>query len=389
MLRRLLLGSQTALAVLLLVGAGLLGRSFVNLMGVDPGYSPAGVMTARVFAPENLAPERIGQFMSQLTARLGGVGGVVAAGAGNMMPFNESTSIAALDIPASLGNGHDVRTRAAYYIVTPGYAEALGLRLRAGRFLDAADVSAPVQHVVVNDEFVREYLSPDRVVGLRLPARRAGLPPMEIVGVVAAQRKAGNDQPVMAEMYVAATAAPRIGPEIDVVVKTVGDPGALGPVVRQLSREVDAAFVIDETVTLDRRLADSVRQPRLVAAVLTAFASVALVLAAVGVYGVLSYSVSQRARELAVRSALGAARRTLLLMVIGEGLAITAVGGGAGLAVASVLTQLMSAVLFGVTALDPVSFLLAPAALLPVAAVACLLPAVAAARTDPAVMLRQ
>src|SRR5262245_42846097 len=238
-LRRLLLASQTALAVLLLVGAGLLGRSFVNLMHVDPGYSAAGVLTVRAFAPENIAPERIGQFMSQLTARLGSVSGVAAAGAGNMMPFTDSTTIASFDIPASLGNGRDVRTRVAYYIVTPGYAEALGLRLRAGRFLQPADASAAVQHVVVNDEFVREYLSPDRVVGLQLPPRRAGLPAVEIVGVVAAQRKAGNDQPVMAEMYVAATAAPRIGSEIDVVVRTIGDPGALGPVVRQLAREID------------------------------------------------------------------------------------------------------------------------------------------------------
>ena len=388
-LRRLLLAGETALAVLLLVGAGLLGRSFVNLMAVDPGYSTAGVLTVRAFAPDAAPPERIGRFMSEMTARLRSVGTVVAAGAGNMMPFNESTSIASFDIPAGVGNGRNVRTRAAYYIVTPGYAEALGLRLRAGRFLTEADARAAVQPIVVNEEFVREYLSPDRVIGLQLPPRRAGLPLMEIVGLVAGQRKAGNDQPVLAEMYVIAPPAPRLGPEIDVIVKSAGDPATLEPVVRQLARDVDPTFVIGESVPLEARLHDSVRQPRLAALVLTSFAGTALALAAVGLYGVLSYSVSQRRRELAVRSALGAGRRRLLLMVVGEGLAIATAGSAIGLAAAALMTRLMSSVLFGVSALDLPTFLLAPAALLPVAAIACLVPAARAARTDPSSMLRQ
>jgi putative ABC transport system permease protein len=140
---------------------------------------------------------------------------------------------------------------------------------------------------------------------------------------------------------------------------------------------------------MERRVHDSVSQPRFAAALLSLFATVALMLAAIGVYGVLSYSVSQRSRELAIRSALGAGRRTLLRMVLGEGLLITAVGGAVGLAASALLTRLMTAILFGVTALDPVAFLLAPAALLPVAVLACLVPAAVAARTDPSVMLRR
>jgi putative ABC transport system permease protein len=387
-LRRLLLTGETALAVMLLVGAALLGRSFFNLMSVDPGYSASGVLSARAYAPETAAPERIGQFMYGLLERLRSDGRVIAAGAGNMMPLVFNVTITSFPIPAAIGNGTDVRTRVAWYIVTPGYAEALGLRLRAGRLLTAADIGAPIPKAIVNDEFVRLYLSPDRVVGLQLPPRREGQPPTEIVGVVAAQKKGGNDQPVMPEMYVAAGTSPRFGVEIDFLIKTSSDPAEFAATVRSLARDVDKTMVIGETMTMERRVHDSVSQPRFAAALLSLFATVALMLAAIGVYGVLSYSVSQRSRELAIRSALGAGRKTLLRMVLGEGLLITAVGGAVGLAASALLTRLMTAILFGVNALDPVAFLLAPAALLPVAVLACLVPAAVAARTDPSVMLR-
>jgi predicted permease len=387
-LRRALLAGETALAVLLLVGAGLMGRSFLALMRVDPGYTASGVLGAKVFAPDAATPERIGQFMYGLMERLEADGRVQMAGAGNMMPFNDSTTVTGFDIPAHVGNGRDVRTRVVFYIVTPGYAETLGLRLKAGRLLTRADREAEIAKVVVNEEFVREYLSPDRVIGLQLPPRRAGTPPMEIVGVVAAQRKDGNDKPVLPEMYMIASAAPRIGTEVDVLVRTAGDPAALAPVLRDAVRQLDPEMVVGETATLERRLGDSVSQPRVAAAVLTGFAAAALVLAAIGVYGVLSYSVSQRTRELAVRSALGADRRRLLLMVVGEGLTVTAAGAAAGLVASALLTRLMTSVLFGVAPLDLVSFATAPLALLPVVVLACLIPAMAASRASAATALR-
>lgn len=388
-LRRVLLTVETALAVVLLVGAALLGRSFVRLLHVDPGYSSSGVIAVRAFAPDDAKPERVGQFMYGLPERLRADGRVTAVGGGNMMPFGESTLITAFDMPAAVGNGHDVKTRVAVYIVTPGYAEALGLRLRAGRLLTAADVGSPVQKIVVSDEFARQYLSPDRVVGLQMPPRRPGGPASEIVGVVSAQRKDGFDKPIMPEMYVTATTSPQFGSEIDFLIKTSGNTADLSAEVRRVAHEMDSTMVIGETVVLDRRVQESVAQPRFAAAVLILFAGVALTLAAIGVYGVLSYSVSQRSRELAIRSALGADRRTLLSLVLGEGLTITAVGGIAGLIASALLTRLMSSLLFGITALDPVSFMLAPIVLLPVAILACLVPAAMAARTDPSVMLRR
>jgi predicted permease len=389
-LRRLLLAAETALAVMLLVGAALVGRSFLRLIQVDAGYTPAGVLSVRTFAPDSATPEQYGAFMYGLTERLRTDGRVVAAGAGNMMPFSLGTTVTQFQIPAAAGKGRDVLTRVAIYVVTPGYAEALSLRVRAGRFLHASDASAGTSRIVVNDEFVRQYLMPDRVIGVQLPPRRAGLPPMEIVGVVAPQYKDGNDRPVLPEMYVIASAAPRLGGnEIDVLIKSTGDPSALVGTVRELARDVDPSMVVGEAIPLDRRLQDSVSQPRFAAGMLTMFAVVALALAAIGVYGVLSYSVSQRARELAIRAALGAQRGRLVGMVFLEGLAVTAAGGAAGLAASALVTRLMTSMLFGVSPLDPVSFLLAPLALVPVAALACVIPAAAAARTNPSVMLRR
>ncbi len=388
-LRRLLLAGETALAVLLLVVASLIGRSFWNLVNVDQGYSPDGVLSVRTFGPEGATPQRNGQFVSALNARLRADGRVMASGAGNMMPFSETFSVVTFVIPASIGNGQDVSTRAAYFVVTPGYAEALGLRLRAGRFLQESDVDASVQRIVVNDEFVKAYLSPDRVIGLELPPRRQGLRPMQIVGVVAPIRNPNYAQATMPEMYVAAPSQLEIGSEIDFVVKVRGNPAALSESVRQFAREVDPAYVVGQTMTLEHRLAESVRQPRIAAAAIAALGVVALLLAAVGVYGVLSYSVSQRARELSVRAALGAERRGLLLMVVREGLTVAAIGAVVGLLASAGLTRLMSAMLFGIGPLDLVSFAAAPLVLLPVVVLACLRPAAIAARTDPSLTLRQ
>jgi len=206
---------------------------------------------------------------------------------------------------------------------------------------------------------------------------------------VAPQRNANYGEPVMPEMYVAAPEAPAFGPEIDVAVKTTGDPAVLSDVVRRLARDIDPTFVVGETMPLEHRLGESLRQPRLAAAAIVSLGVVTLLLAAVGVYGVLSYSVSQRTRELSVRAALGAERRRLLAMVVGDGLAVAAIGTMLGLGASALVTRLMSAMLFGVSPLDPTSFVVAPLLLLPVVVVASLWPAAIAARTDPARVLRQ
>ena len=182
---------------------------------------------------------------------------------------------------------------------------------------------------------------------------------------------------------------PGIGPGIGFVVTATGNAPGWSEVVRQFARDVDPTFVGGETMTLERRIGESVRQPRMAAAAITSLGVVTMMLAAVGVYGVLSYSVSQRSRELSVRAALGADRRGLLLMVIREGLVVATIGTIIGLAASAGLTRLMSAMLVGIGPLDVASFVVAPLLLLPVVVLACLWPAAIAARTDPALMLRQ
>jgi predicted permease len=393
-LRDALLVAEAAFAVMLLVGACLLARSFVRLMQVEPGYVTAGVLTARALMPQGTPAERTAAFVETVLARTRAIPGVVAAGAGNMMPMVDITAVAAFTLPADDGStGGPVMVRAATYAITPGYAEALGLRLRQGRLLDGRDAdSAAPRALVVNDEFVRRYLTATRPspVGYRFSA---GLfldeapVPTEIVGVVGNVLKDGHDRQPQPEIYFAhGSRGRRIGSAINLVIRMSSDAeiSSVMPTVRQILREADRRASVERIAPLAVQVSASVARPRFAALMLGTFAAVAMVLASVGLYGVLSYSVSQRWREFGVRAALGASRRRLVMLVLREGLTLTAIGVVVGLAGAAALTRLMQSALFGVTPLDPASFALAASLLLAVAIAACLIPGVRAASVDPA-----
>ena len=277
------------------------------------------------------------------------------------------------------------------YRVTPGYAESLGLRLRKGRFFTDGDLVGGLVPWLVNEEFARQYLPPDPV-GYQWDSP-VGDPPVVrtnvIIGVVGNVLKNGNDAKAQSENYqLARESSPGVfSDRFQVAVRTTGDPAALAPVLRDVIR-AEAADAAVETVTLSHRVSESVDEPRFAMTILATFAGLALLLASVGLYGVLSYSVSQRRRELGVRAALGASRPDLIGLVIRNGLAVTAFGLGLGMVGAAALTRLMQAALFGVTPLDPISFLAAPLLLLPVALAACWLPAARAASIDPSDALR-
>jgi putative ABC transport system permease protein len=390
-LRDGLLVLESAFAVMLLVGAALLGHSFVRLTSVDAGYDAAGVLTVRASVPRNAPPERMTQLIDGTLERLRATPGVVSAGAANMIPLMSMTAITSFSLPPDAGGGKPTTTRSLTYVVTPGYAEVLRLRLREGRTFSDRDTAAGLRAMLVNEEFVRQYLAKGPVAGRRfgnLYLDDKGTT-TEIVGVIGNVLKDGNDrQPVPEIYFVHGSPARRITGWVNFVIRTAGDPAALSDPARTIVREVDPAAVVERVEPLTAMVSASVAQPRFATTVLAAFASLALALAAVGLYGVLSYGVSQRRRELGLRAALGAARTDLVRLVLREGLQATLLGAAIGLAAATALTRLMEAVLFGVTPLDALAFTLAPLALLPVAVAACLLPALRAAATDPAVALR-
>ena len=277
--------------------------------------------------------------------------------------------------------------RALSYIVTPGYQDALGLRVRQGRLFTEADRSSGTRAWVVNEEFARLYLPP-QPVGYRFEQTAdTGTTPIEIVGVVANVLKDGNDRRPQPEVYQVSRDRAAFGSRFEIAIRTTAAPSSIAQAVRSLVHEAlpTAAF---ETVPLSQRVAESVDQPRFAMTVLVSFAVLALALASVGLYGVLSYGVSQRRRELGVRAALGASPRALVSIVVREGIAVSAIGLAAGLAGAAALTRFMEAALFGVSPLDAASFAAAPVVLLAVAAAACLRPARRAASIDPAEALR-
>ena len=389
-LRDVLLAIESAFAVLLLVGAILLARSFARLTHVDAGYTADRVLAAEVYVPGADAPDqaaRVAALVSALLDRVRAIPGIEAAGAGNMMPLDRATMIAGFPAPWTRPGAEPVSARALQYLITPGYQEALGLRLRQGRLFTDADLSAGTRAWVVNEEFARLYLPP-QPLGYRFEQPRdRGPVPVEIVGIVANVLKDGNDRQPQPEVYLLARDGGRFSSRFEIVARTAGAPSSAARAVRAVVRELAPEAAV-ETVALSRRVSEAVDQPRFAMSVLLAFAIVALVLASIGLYGVLSYGVSQRRRELGVRAALGAARRDLVALVVREGMATTAVGLAIGLTAAAALTRFMRGALFGVAPLDLASFAAAPAILAIVAVAACLVPARRAAAIDPAAALR-
>ena len=389
--RPVLLALEAALAVVLLVGAALLGRSFANLLDVDAGYDPAGVLTANLVPVGQDDEPRMTAVANQVLERVRALPGVEAAGAGNMAPFGGSTAISGFTLPGeTTADGQPVQARALSHWVTPGYFQALGMRLVDGRFPVAADATSATRTVLVNESFVKTYFSDGRdVVGRRYMGMMGNDDtPFEIIGVVADALPAALDGKPEPSIYVT-QGGEFLFARTTLVVRTGGDPSALGPAIRSAVREIEpSAVALDHVATLSSQVAESVGQPRFAASVLGAFAILALVLAAIGLYGVLSYNVTARRREMGVRAALGAGRRDLLGLVMWQGLGVTAIGLALGLAASAFLTRLMETMLFGVRPLDIVSFIAAPAVLFAVACLACLIPAMRAARVDPAIALR-
>jgi putative ABC transport system permease protein len=383
--RRLLLIVEAALAVVLLVGATLLARSFVKIMQVDTGYDPTNVLTADLIATPASDTSRLAESVLE---RLRGIAGVRVAGAGSMAPFGNMIISAGFQLPGmTTADGRPLVAQAYYAVITPGYAEALGMRLLEGRFFREADVAAPVLPMLVNASFARRYFTDGKAAtGRRFSGLFAGDSVVEVVGVVADVLPASLDAEPQAQIYTLHGRAMKMG-NATLVVRTDADPSTMAPLLRQLVRQLEPGASLDQVGSLGSRISASVSEPRFTALVLAAFSGLALALAATGLYGVLSYTVAQRRREIGLRAALGATRAELMAMVLREGLGVTAVGLALGMAVAALAMRATAKVLFGVAPLDAVAFSVAPLLLVVVAFAACLLPAWRAATIDPVAAL--
>lgn len=378
-----IMAAQVAIACVLLVGALLLARSFVAMIGANVGYDRGSTLTARLVLPNGaFTPERRQQVVERVVQRLTTAGGVVRAAAATSIPFSSGEMLQSFPLTKRDGSPVQIQTGARH--VGPGYFAALGQRVVEGREFTAEDGTRGRRAAIVSREFSRRYLE-GRALGWRLPNKEA---PLEIIGVVedTARRAVGDSaQP---EVYYPLVQAPLNASEVHLIVRTAGDPRDLVPVLRSIAAEAAPAAPLESIMTMDDRVSESLTKPRLYAVLLGTFAMFALAIAGVGLFGVLSYNVAQRAREIGVRSALGAQVRDIVVLVVRQSMAIAGAGVGIGLLASFWLTAALQTFLYGVTARDAATFAAVAAILLLVAALATIVPARRAARVDPVKVLR-
>ncbi len=379
---------EIAIAVVLLVGAGLLAKSFVRLVDVDPGYDPSNVLTARVtLPPARYEGVRAIQYDDRLLEGLASVPGVAAAGTVGTLPLSPGLMLVAFDLPGRPDAADQPPATASLRVVSAGYLEALGLRLVAGRALAESDRAGSRPVILINEAFARTYFPGTRLVGRELPVFRE---PSEVIGIVGDVRHAGLDTEPQPEVYVSYRQSTQLrSAGTYLVVRAAADPMALVPALRAAVQAIDPDVPLESVMTMDARLATSVAQPRFYATILLGFAGLALLLAVVGVYGVLSFSVLQRRREIGVRMAVGAGAGDVLRLVMRQGGLLVLAGLAIGLVAAALGSRALTALLFGISARDPGVFAGVAVLLGAVGLLACYLPARRAARTNLLDALRQ
>jgi putative ABC transport system permease protein len=387
-LRDLLVACEVGLSVVLVVGAVLLVRSLMRLQQVDPGFNQEHVVAFTVSLPGARYTDAAKRYLAfdAIERGLRDDPSVQAVGASSTLALRGVTWTGDATVE---GRGPtDYERELRHESITPGYFRAIGARLVAGRMIDEHDTRDQPPVAMVNAALARRYFRGENAVGRRITFGRPQdhSPWVTIVGVVADGKQDGLDKPVEPEEY--SPLAQRLQNPLTFAVRTTADTEAAIAAARRAVRAVDKDVALTHVTTLQEVVRSSMGDHRFRTALLSAFAAVALLLAAVGIYGVLAYFVTQRGRELGVRLALGARPRALFLMVVGQGLRPVVAGAIVGLMGAVALTGLMKSMLFGIEPADPTTYAVTAAVLAAIAAAACAVPALRATRVDPLVALR-
>ncbi len=397
--RRGLVMAEVALAVMLVIGAGLLMRTVYNLITVDAGFDRARLVTFQVTLPPAAYAQASGraQMYQRLLDRLRAVPGVQAASAMSGLPPNRQINANDTDIGNYTAPPEGPFENVDYYQnVMAGYFETMGIPIAAGRAFQATDANASAPVAVVNEALVQTFWKDLNPIGQQLqPSGPPGTPWFTVIGVAKDVKQGGLDQKTGTELYFMVEQTAMIPPAgqapstMNVVLRTTLPPAALAQTVEGIVRDADRAVPVVRLREMNAVFAESINRPRLLAQLLGGFAGLALLLAAIGTYGVLSYMVAERRREIGIRMALGAERGSVLAQVLRQGLTLAGIGVLAGLAGAFGLTRLVASLLFGVQPTDPATIAIVVATITVVAAAASVLPAWRASRVDPNVVLRE
>jgi predicted permease len=391
-IRRLLVIAEIALALVLLVGAGLMLKSFERLRAFNPGFKTDHVLTVRAnLSTRKYKPDAAAAFSERLVERIGNLPSVEAVGVGSDLPLDGSSSATLGAIEGSAPGTAENEIRMYHHRVSPNFFATLGIPLITGRNFTPQDDGQAPPVVIISETMARRYWADENPLGKRITIRedKDGKPIWDqIVGVVGdvKYRTLIRDQNKDPDIYLSFLQLPRL--EFGVAVRTSLDPAALATTLRTEMQNLDPDLPISEIATMEQRLKDETAQSRFTTLLLGIFAFVAIVLAGVGIYGVMSYSVTLRTHEIGIRMALGAKQGDILRLVVGEGMALVGTGIVIGLTGAMMATRVLAAQLYSVSATDPATFVIVPLILAGVALAACFVPARRATKVDPMVALR-
>ncbi|MGB0034185.1 MAG: ABC transporter permease [Candidatus Acidiferrales bacterium] len=393
-LRSALVVTEIAVAMLLLVGAGLFLRSFERMQAVPPGFTPDHLLAADIpLSPAAYQkPEMKFQFFDRLLERTRTLPGVRSAGAASFLPMSGGGSIIHFNINGRPPKSPHEFIAAGYRTVTPNYLETLGVPLVAGRMITDADSEISPAVVLINSSMAREFFPGESPLGKRMQLGEMpdqSVPWMEIVGVVGDVRPGLGTDP-QAEMYLPYRQADGVLPvfQLSVVLRTTFDPASETSALRSALAEIDKNQPLVNVRTMEDNMAASVAQPRFRAWLLGLFALLALLLSTIGIYGVMSYTVNQRTHEIGIRITLGAQPFQVFRLVTGQGLRLALLGVAIGLAASLALTRVLRSFLYNVSAIDPVTYLVVAGILVAVGLLASYLPARRATRVDPLIAIR-